>query len=142
MLFRSITIEDEQLCRIMGQHLDVMSYNYYTFGFYPSTGVTFAGYNRWTGSGSTSPLAPLSGTVAGLTGGLTGGTPTSVLEVITAVEKVTGTTYGWVELRKWCKANGVEAENVPDPLYGDVKAWPSSAWMAVHGVSLLALFAK
>lgn len=32
----------------------VSPYNYYTFGFYPSTGVTFYGYNRWTGSGSTS----------------------------------------------------------------------------------------
>lgn len=32
----------------------VWPYNYYTFGFYPSTGVTYAGYNRWTGSGSTS----------------------------------------------------------------------------------------
>jgi prophage antirepressor-like protein len=61
---------------------------------------------------------------------------------IRAVEKVTGTTYGWAELRKWCKANGVEAESVPDPLYGDVKAWPSSAWMNVHGVNLSALFVK
>ena len=32
----------------------VWPYNYYTFGFYPSTGVTYYGYNRWTGSGSTS----------------------------------------------------------------------------------------
>ena len=27
-----ITIDDEPLCRIMGRHVDVMSYNYYTFG--------------------------------------------------------------------------------------------------------------
>ena len=27
-----ITIQDEQLCRIMGRHLDVVSYNYYTYG--------------------------------------------------------------------------------------------------------------
>ena len=32
----------------------VYPYDYYTFGYYPSTGVTFFGYNRWTGSGSTS----------------------------------------------------------------------------------------
>ncbi len=32
----------------------VWPYNHYTFGFYPSTGVTYYGYNRWTGSGSTS----------------------------------------------------------------------------------------
>lgn len=30
----------------------VYLYNYYTFGLYPSTGVTYYGYNRWTGSGS------------------------------------------------------------------------------------------
>ncbi len=29
-------------------------YDYYTFGLYPSTGVTYYGYNRWTGSGSSS----------------------------------------------------------------------------------------
>jgi pimeloyl-ACP methyl ester carboxylesterase len=36
-------------------------YDYYTFGLYPSTGVLYYGYNRWTGSGSGSlrdmPLA-------------------------------------------------------------------------------------
>lgn len=30
----------------------VYPYNHYTFGLYPSTGVTGYGYNRWTGSGS------------------------------------------------------------------------------------------
>jgi pimeloyl-ACP methyl ester carboxylesterase len=30
----------------------VYPYNYYTFGLYPSTGVNYYGYNRWTGSGS------------------------------------------------------------------------------------------
>lgn len=30
----------------------VYPYDYYTFGYYPSTGVAFYGYNRWTGSGS------------------------------------------------------------------------------------------
>jgi pimeloyl-ACP methyl ester carboxylesterase len=32
----------------------VYPYNHYTFGYYPSTGVVFYGYNRWTGSGSDS----------------------------------------------------------------------------------------
>lgn len=36
-------------------------YDYYTFGLYPSTGVLYYGYNRWTGSGTGSlremPLA-------------------------------------------------------------------------------------
>ncbi|MGA9333162.1 MAG: hypothetical protein WBV39_02675 [Rudaea sp.] len=30
----------------------VWPYNYYTFGLYPSSGVAYYGYNRWTGSGS------------------------------------------------------------------------------------------
>lgn len=30
----------------------VFPYDYYTFGLYPSTGVSFYGYNRWTGSGA------------------------------------------------------------------------------------------
>lgn len=32
----------------------VWPYDHYTFGYYPSTGVLYSGYNRWTGSGSTS----------------------------------------------------------------------------------------
>lgn len=30
----------------------VFPYNYYTFGLYPSTGLYYRGYNRWTGSGT------------------------------------------------------------------------------------------
>ncbi|MCW4453664.1 lipase family protein [Flavobacterium sp. MXW15] len=30
----------------------VYPYNHYTFGLYPSSGVTYFGYNRWTGSGA------------------------------------------------------------------------------------------
>lgn len=30
----------------------VWPYNYYTFGFYPNSGVYYYGYNRWTGNGS------------------------------------------------------------------------------------------
>lgn len=32
----------------------VWPYDYYTFGFYPSSGVAGYGYNRWTGSGNNS----------------------------------------------------------------------------------------
>jgi hypothetical protein len=42
-----VTINDEQLCRIMGKHVDVVSYNYYTFG------VDTAALKRvhaWTGN--------------------------------------------------------------------------------------------
>lgn len=41
-----VTIEDEQLCRIMGRHLDVVSYNYYTFGVDTEA---LKRYHEWTG---------------------------------------------------------------------------------------------
>jgi hypothetical protein len=41
-----ITIENEQLCRIMGRHVDVVSYNYYTFGV---DTAALKRYHEWTG---------------------------------------------------------------------------------------------
>lgn len=41
-----ITIENEALCRIMGRHLDVVSYNYYTFGV---DTAALKRYHAWTG---------------------------------------------------------------------------------------------
>ncbi|HYF37347.1 MAG TPA: beta-galactosidase [Prosthecobacter sp.] len=41
-----ITIEDEALCRIMGRHLDVVSYNYYT---YAVDAEALKRYHNWTG---------------------------------------------------------------------------------------------
>jgi len=41
-----ITIQDEQLCRIMGRHLDVVSYNYYTFGV---DTASLRRIHEWTG---------------------------------------------------------------------------------------------
>ena len=41
-----ITIENEQLCRIMGKHVDVVSYNYYTFGV---DTAALKRYHEWTG---------------------------------------------------------------------------------------------
>jgi len=42
-----ITIEDEQLCRIMGRHVDVVSYNYYTFGL---DTAALKRFHKWTGN--------------------------------------------------------------------------------------------
>lgn len=42
-----VTINDEQLCRIMGRHLDIVSYNYYTFGTDTSALKRF---HEWTGN--------------------------------------------------------------------------------------------
>jgi len=41
-----ITINDESLCRIMGRHIDVVSYNYYTFGVDPAA---LRRYYDWSG---------------------------------------------------------------------------------------------
>jgi len=41
-----ITIENEQVCRSMGQHVDVVSYNYYTFGV---DTAALKRYPEWTG---------------------------------------------------------------------------------------------
>lgn len=41
-----ITIEDETLCRIMGEHLDVISYNYYTYGV---DAAALRRYHEWCG---------------------------------------------------------------------------------------------
>ncbi|HBO0408731.1 TPA: Rha family transcriptional regulator [Pseudomonas aeruginosa] len=62
---------------------------------------------------------------------------------VTAVEIATGTKYpfnAYVHLRKWCKANGVQPEIVPDRRFGEVKAWPAGAWAAVYQIDLATLF--
>ncbi|MFI8417721.1 ORF6N domain-containing protein [Serratia sp. NPDC078593] len=59
---------------------------------------------------------------------------------ITKVEGKTGGEYRFVELRRWCKAHGVAAVDVPDPRYGSVKSWPAGAWLDVYGVDLRELF--
>lgn len=41
-----VTIEDDQLCRISGRYLDVMSYNYYTYGI---DADALGRYHEWTG---------------------------------------------------------------------------------------------
>ena len=63
---------------------------------------------------------------------------------VIAVEKALGRKFGkqdWRPLRQFCQANGLSAEKVTDPRYGEVKAWPAEAWQSVHGVDLATLFA-
>lgn len=60
---------------------------------------------------------------------------------ILAVEDITGEDYNFVPLRRWCKANEVTPQTVPDKRYpGGVKAWPAKAWLDVYGIDLGELF--
>lgn len=62
---------------------------------------------------------------------------------IIAVEKATGRKFGsqdWRPLRKFCKDKDLPVENVVDPRWGEVKAWPAEAWNAVYGIDLRAIF--
>lgn len=62
---------------------------------------------------------------------------------ILAVEDITGDDYNFVPLRRWCKANEVTPQSVPDKRYpGGVKAWPAKAWLDVYGIDLGELFAE
>jgi phage regulator Rha-like protein len=61
---------------------------------------------------------------------------------ILQVEDATGCDFDFLPLRRWCKANGVEAASVPDKRYPNgVKAWPAGAWRDCYGVELGRLFA-
>ena len=62
---------------------------------------------------------------------------------ILQVEDAAGGDFDFLPLRRWCKANEVIAESVPDKRYPTgVKAWPAAAWMAVYGVDLVELFGE
>lgn len=62
---------------------------------------------------------------------------------ILQVEGATGGDFSFVDLRRWCKANEVTPETVPDKRYPKgVKAWPAAAWAAVYGVDLVELFGE
>lgn len=64
---------------------------------------------------------------------------------VTAVEGARGKKFGeqdWRPLKAWCQANGSVPVAVPCPRYGNVKAWPAAAWLAVHGVDLVQLFGR
>lgn len=60
---------------------------------------------------------------------------------ILKVEAALKRRFSYVNLRRWCKANGVIPEVVPDKRYPDgVKAWPAAAWAAVFDIDLADLF--
>lgn len=59
---------------------------------------------------------------------------------IVAVEKATGQQFHWLPLRRWCTEHNIQPASVPDPRYGEVKAWPADAWGDVFGVDLQELF--
>ncbi|WP_207073897.1 Rha family transcriptional regulator [Pseudomonas putida] len=60
---------------------------------------------------------------------------------ILKVEAATGRSFSFVNLRRWCKANGVTPEIVQDKRYADgVKAWPAAAWADVFDIDLAELF--
>lgn len=59
---------------------------------------------------------------------------------VTAVLNATGTEYKWAPLRKWCRANNMEAKFVADERWGSVKSWPAEAWLAEYGINLRKLF--
>lgn len=66
---------------------------------------------------------------------------TSRHATILHVEHATGGSYDFVGLRRWCKANGISAEVVPDKRFPKgVKAWPAGAWLEVYGIDLAAVF--
>ena len=53
---------------------------------------------------------------------------------ILQVEEATGQDFDFLPLRRWCQANEVVAESVPDKRYPKgVKAWPAAAWLARLG---------
>ncbi|RON90379.1 ORF6N domain-containing protein [Pseudomonas fluorescens] len=61
----------------------------------------------------------------------------TILKVETALNR----QFSFVNLRRWCKANGVTPETVPDKRYREgVKAWPAAAWAAVFDIDLADLF--
>ena len=55
---------------------------------------------------------------------------------IIAVQNVTGESYKWQPLRKWCKERGIKPVEVVDPRWGKVKSWPAQAWLEVHSVDI------
>jgi len=57
-----------------------------------------------------------------------------------SVERMTGKTYTWQPLNKWCKAHGVKPQKVHDERYGKVNTYPYQAWMDVYSVNLSTLF--
>ncbi|MGB8695860.1 Rha family transcriptional regulator [Acinetobacter sp.] len=61
---------------------------------------------------------------------------------VLAVERLTGNSYTWPPLKKWCKSHGVKPSRVHDERYGKVNTYPAQAWMDIYKVDLFALFGR
>jgi hypothetical protein len=62
---------------------------------------------------------------------------------ILQVEVAVGGDFDFAPLRRWCKANEVTPQTVPDKRYPKgVKAWPAGAWADCYGVDLVELFGE
>jgi len=61
---------------------------------------------------------------------------------VLAVERLTGKSYTWPPLNKWCKSHGVKPSKVHDDRYGKVNTYPAQAWMEVYRVNLSVLFGR
>jgi len=62
---------------------------------------------------------------------------------ILQVEAAIGGDFDFAPLRRWCKANEVTPQTVPDKRYPKgVKAWPAGAWADCYGVDLVELFGE
>lgn len=61
---------------------------------------------------------------------------------ILAVERLTGKSYTWPPLNKWCKSHGVKPSKVHDDRYGKVNTYPAQAWTDVYRVDLSELFGR
>jgi phage regulator Rha-like protein len=60
---------------------------------------------------------------------------------ILQVESAMGCDFDFLPLRRWCNANEIVADSVPDKRYPKgVKAWPAAAWLACYGIDLAELF--
>lgn len=60
---------------------------------------------------------------------------------VKAVEKATGKSFNWRELKKWCIAHGKKIKDIADANYGSVKIYHKDAWKAVYGINLTDYFA-
>ncbi|SDY19866.1 Rha family transcriptional regulator [Acinetobacter kyonggiensis] len=61
---------------------------------------------------------------------------------VLAVERLTGKSYTWPPLNKWCKSHGVKPSKVHDDRYGKVNTYPAQAWTDVYRVDLSELFGR
>lgn len=59
---------------------------------------------------------------------------------VLAIERLTGKSYTWPPLNKWCKSHGVKPSKVHDNRYGKVNAYPAQAWLDVYQVDLVSIF--